>query len=73
MAAGAVHRNGVIVGVNTGFHGTPFCRGRSARLSQQGWGVTAASLGREAIIHHTRSVKFAPIAAWGRNLGRVAL
>ena len=33
MAAGAVHRNGVIVGVNTGFHEAPFCRVRSARLT----------------------------------------
>jgi hypothetical protein len=33
MAAGAVHRYGVIVGVNTGFHEAPFCRVRSARLS----------------------------------------
>src|SRR5712692_4781391 len=24
VAAGAVHRNGMIVGVNTGFHGVPF-------------------------------------------------
>jgi hypothetical protein len=31
MAAGAVHRYGVIVGVNTGFHEAPFCRVRSAR------------------------------------------
>jgi hypothetical protein len=31
MAAGAVHRNGVIVGMNTGFHEAPFCRVRSAR------------------------------------------
>ncbi len=60
IAAGAVHRNGMIVGVNTGFHEAPFCRGRSARLSHQGWRATAASLGREAIIHDTRSVKFVP-------------
>ncbi len=31
MAAGAVHRNSMIVGVNTGFHEAPFCRVRSAR------------------------------------------
>src|SRR6267378_6646017 len=35
VAAGAVHRYGVIVGVNTGFHETPFCRVRSARLSDK--------------------------------------
>ena len=73
MAAGAMHRNGMIVGMNTGFHGTPFCRGRSARLSQQGRDVTAASLGRETIIHYTRSVKFAPTVACGRNISPVAL
>ena len=31
VAAGAMHRNLVIVGVNTGFHEAPFCRVRSAR------------------------------------------
>jgi hypothetical protein len=31
VAAGAVHRNGMIIGVNTGFHKAPFCRVRSAR------------------------------------------
>jgi hypothetical protein len=33
VAAGAMHRYGVIVGVNTGFHEAPFCRVRSARLA----------------------------------------
>src|SRR6266436_7438019 len=33
VAAGAVHRYGVIVGVNTRFHGTPFCRVRTAWLA----------------------------------------
>jgi hypothetical protein len=32
VAAGAVHRYDVIVGVNAGFHEAPFCRDRSARL-----------------------------------------
>jgi hypothetical protein len=32
VAAGAVHRNGMIVGVDTGFHGATFRRVRSARL-----------------------------------------
>jgi hypothetical protein len=32
VAAGAVHRDGVIIGMNTGFHEAPFCRVRSARL-----------------------------------------
>ena len=31
MTAGAVHRNGVIVGVDSRLHGTPICRVRSAR------------------------------------------
>jgi len=35
VAAGAMHRYGVIVGVNTGFHEAPFCRVRSARLSDK--------------------------------------
>ena len=39
VAAGAVHRYGVIVGVNTGFHGTPFCRVRSARRSGKAGGL----------------------------------
>jgi hypothetical protein len=39
MAAGAVHRYGVIVGVNTGFHDAPFCRVRSARLSDMVGGL----------------------------------
>ena len=58
VAAGAVNGDGVIVGMNTGFHEAPFCRVRSARPPQQGRGTTAASLGREAILDHTRSVKF---------------
>lgn len=33
IAAGAVYRHGMIVGVNTGFHEAPFCRVRSARLA----------------------------------------
>jgi len=44
VAAGAMHRHWMIVGVNTGFHEAPFYRGRSARL----WCATVASLGREA-------------------------
>jgi hypothetical protein len=31
VATGAVHCDGVIVGMNTGFHEAPFCRVRSAR------------------------------------------
>src|SRR6266436_8989747 len=39
VAAGAMHRYGVIVGMNTGFHGAPFCRVRSARLSGKARGL----------------------------------
>ena len=69
VAAGAVHGDGVIVGVDTGFHDAPFCRVRSARHldkdligSDRGRGITAASLGREPILNHTRSVKFRKMA-----------
>jgi hypothetical protein len=34
VAAGAMHSNSVIVGVNAGFHGSPIHRVRSARLDQ---------------------------------------
>ena len=34
VAAGAMHGNSVIVGVNTGFHGSPIHRVRSARQNQ---------------------------------------
>ena len=50
MAAGAVYRYGVIVGVNTGFHEAPFCRVRSAQLVRQGRAKSAASLGREQFL-----------------------
>jgi hypothetical protein len=55
IAASAMHSYLVIVGVNTGFHGAPVCRVRSARLP--GWGTTAASLGRETIFDCTRSAE----------------
>lgn len=35
VPAGAVHRNGVIIGMNTGFHGAAFRRVRSARPTRQ--------------------------------------
>jgi hypothetical protein len=38
VAAGAVHRYGVIVGVDTGFHEAPFCRVRST-APRQGRGL----------------------------------
>ena len=39
VAAGAMHRYGVIIGVNTGFHEAPFCRVRSARLPGKARGL----------------------------------
>jgi hypothetical protein len=39
VAAGAVHRDGVIIGMNTGFHEAPFCRVRSARLPDKVGGL----------------------------------
>lgn len=63
VAAGAVHRYGMIVGMNTGFHEAPFCRVRSARLAKfrvrklhpRRRVATAASLGREANKNYTGS------------------
>jgi hypothetical protein len=55
VAAGAVYGYLMIVGVNTGFHGAPVCRVRSARLP--GWDTTAASLGRETIVNYTQKRK----------------
>jgi len=48
MPAGTVHGYSVIVGMNTGFHDSPFCRVRSAR-HPDGQETTAASLGHDAI------------------------
>ena len=46
IAAGAVHCNGMIVGMNAGFHGAPiFAAGLHGCPSELG--LTAASLGRE--------------------------
>src|SRR5579859_914999 len=39
VAAGAVHRHGVIIGMNTGFHGAAFRRVRSARPTRQSQGI----------------------------------
>src|SRR5438309_11140264 len=65
VAAGTVHRDGMIVGMNTRFHEASFRRVRSARRSVLRRGAsplevrgTAASLGRGAILNHMRSVKF---------------
>src|SRR5215467_13575352 len=57
-AASAMHGHGVIVRVNTGFHGGTFRRVRSAQPSRVKQDPTAASLGRETIFNHTRRVKF---------------
>ena len=45
VPAGAMHGDGVIIGMNSRFHESPFCRGRSAPLPELP-GNTAASLGR---------------------------
>ena len=58
VTAGAVHRDGMIIGVNSGFHEAPFLSRPVCTAARQGLGTTAASLGREAILNHTRSVKF---------------
>jgi len=55
VPAGTVYGYLMIVGVNTGFHGAPVCRVRSARLP--GWDTTAASLGRETISNYTQKRK----------------
>ena len=39
IAAGAVHRDRMIIGVNTGFHGAAFRRVRSARQTRQSQGI----------------------------------
>ena len=49
VPAGAMHGYGMIIGVNTGFHVSPVCRVRSARLAC-GSRPTAASLGLEELL-----------------------
>jgi len=71
VAAGAVNGYGVIVGVNTGLHETPFFRVRSARQPRQGRSTTAASLGREAIDNYTRKKGTIPNAIGGRSISVV--
>src|ERR1700682_2888654 len=51
-----MHRDGMIVGGNHGFHEAPCCRVRSARQVRRGRATTAASLGREAILNDTRTL-----------------
>src|SRR5690349_3099071 len=66
VAAGAVHRHGMIIGMNTGFHGAAFRRVRSARPTRQSRAVEAVTKRRShsrvarsrAILNHTRRVKF---------------
>ena len=53
VSARAVDGNGVIVGMNTGFHESPFCRGRSAPNPAM-TGSTEASLGREVTPHYSK-------------------
>lgn len=49
ISTSAVYGDRVIVGMNTGFHETPFCRGRSAPHPAVA-GDTAASLGRVQLL-----------------------
>jgi hypothetical protein len=51
-SASAVDGYGVIVGVNTGLHESPFCRGRSAPKPAKA-GTTEASLGREVTPYYS--------------------
>ena len=60
VAAGAVHRNSVIIGVNTGFHGAAFRRVRSARQPGKAREYSRVARSR-AILNHTRRVKFRKI------------
>src|SRR6516165_9246775 len=60
MPAGAMDGYGMIVGVDTGFHNSPFCRGRSARPSQQHRETTAASLGHKTNANYTGTPKRFP-------------
>ena len=53
VSARAVDGYGVIVGMNTGFHESPFCRGRSAPNPAMA-GSTKASLGREVTPHYSK-------------------
>jgi hypothetical protein len=53
VSASAVNGYWVIVGMNTGFHESPFCRGRSAPNPAMA-GNTEASLGREATSHYSK-------------------
>jgi len=62
VAAGAMHGDGVIVGVNTGFHEAPVCRGRSAQ-PLAGARTTGASLGHETIVDYTRGWEEVQMAA----------
>jgi hypothetical protein len=58
----------VIVGMNTGLHESPFCRGRSAPHPAQA-GTTEASLGREATAHYNVEQRFDQICKKGAKKG----
>jgi len=52
VSASAVNSNGMVVGMNTGFHESPFYRVRSAPTPAMA-GTTEASLGREATTYYS--------------------
>jgi hypothetical protein len=57
VAASAVDGYSVIVGMNTGLHESPFCRGRSAPKPAEA-GSTEASLGREVTPYYSGGSEF---------------
>jgi hypothetical protein len=58
--------DGMVIGVDTGFHCSPIYRGRSAREPEQ-LRVTAASLGHETICNYKGNRKERKI--WGNTQG----
>ena len=76
VPASAVYGYGMIVGVNTGFHDSPFCRVRSAR-HPGGQRTTAASLGHET--NNKYKAKRAHLKIWvfgavgGQEMGTTAV
>ena len=63
VSASAVYGYRMIVGVNTGFHDSPFCRVRSAR-PPVGRGTTAASLGHETNYKYKAKDVHLKIGCW---------
>ena len=72
VPTGTVDGNGVIIGMNTGLHESPFCRGRSAPLPEVS-GNTAASLGREVTSYYNARGKIRQIGKSGKKAIRVVM